>query len=116
MIRAKANVNVDLLHPDLWAAMPMLASVLATEFDVPDCWITSANDADHSGQPVDDDTKDPHYMGKAVDLRSHDVRPELREACRVRLAVTLGPNYVVLLEHPGSPNEHYHVQRGHVRT
>lgn len=86
-----------------------------------DLVVTSACDGDHSG-PLD-----PHKLGCAYDVRSHDfvgpikqtvlnvVMHELAEG-GVAIAESDGlvtNRFFGWLEQPGAPNEHYHFQLRH---
>ena len=84
-----------------------------------DLVITSACDGLHSGPD------DPHHLGRAYDVRSHDFTPELKVQVLKTIMLGLGdttglegaPNFSQTtekffgwLENPGTPNEHFHVQ------
>ena len=79
--------------------------------------VTSLTDGIHPGRPLAGDTQDPHYVGKAVDLRvwtiPRDDRPKAVEALRLALKVR-NPKYWLLWEAIDKPNEHVHIQIGHV--
>lgn len=65
--------------------------------------VTSLNDGEHR-------QGSRHYSGDAADLRTHNVPPALRPVLAAELAKALGPGYLVLLEKPGEPSEHIHVE------
>ncbi|HRU10063.1 MAG TPA: hypothetical protein P5144_11865 [Thermoanaerobaculia bacterium] len=65
--------------------------------------VTSLNDGEHR-------PGSRHYSGDAVDLRSHNVPPELRAQLAIDLAARLGATFRVLHEAVGTPNEHFHVE------
>jgi hypothetical protein len=71
-----------------------------------DLTITSACDGAHSGPD------DPHHLGEAFDVRTHDlgVNDKLR---LVRILSELLPTdqFFMFIEAPSSPNEHMHIQR-----
>lgn len=81
-----------------------------------ECWITSGRDGVHHGSPVEGGTRDPHYEGKAVDVRLWNVPLEHRAQLIANIRDRLGPEYVVLWENRGQPGEHAHIQWGHVRV
>ena len=82
------------------SALDMLAARLPY-----DLFITSGTDGAHSGPT------DPHKTGEAYDVRSHGLtEPQKHEVVAV-LTQTLGPRFYAFLEAPGTPNEHFHVQR-----
>lgn len=66
------------------------------------CTITSANDSKHSATSW-------HYKGFALDFRTHDFKGDKQELLHA-LREALGPEFDVLLEGEGTPNEHIHVE------
>ena len=80
------------------------------------CVLTSGDEetTTHKGRPVAGDTVDPHYLGKAADFSIHAVPEAKRQALIDMIEQDLGPEFVVLWEAEGTPNEHCHVQDGHV--
>ena len=102
------------------AAFTMAAAVVGCDLTV-----TSGTDGEHSGPA------DPHRAGNALDVRSHDMRPErkpellalvMEELRKVSVRYGGGPALIAkdgglatwyffgFLEAPGTPNEHFHVQ------
>lgn len=74
-----------------------------------DLVVTSGNDSTHS-------TGSRHYTDEAIDLRSHNfVSRAAKREFRVWWEEYLGPQFRVLLEQEGTPNEHFHAQvkKGH---
>lgn len=68
--------------------------------------ITSACDGLHSG--IDD----PHHLGRAYDVRSHDIDPALRPQVLQAIMNVLGwDHFYGFLESPGTSNEHFHIQQ-----
>ena len=72
--------------------------------------ITSCNDSEHGGHPVAGEDKDPHYTGRAIDLRVRHVAKDLRSQVFSALRDALGNEYRLLWESVGTDNEHFHVQ------
>lgn len=86
-----------------------------------DITITSGTDGDHSGPT------DPHKVGKAYDVRSHDfadslkvlllraILSDLRGGAANQLFETSGglatEYFYGFLEAPGTGNEHFHIQQ-----
>jgi hypothetical protein len=71
--------------------------------------VTSCRDGRHSANSR-------HYKGEAIDIRSHVIQGAVaKEAFRKSLEDLLGPQFRVLLEGLGTPNEHFHAQtkKGH---
>jgi hypothetical protein len=79
--------------------------------------VTSGDEetAIHAGRPLAGDTVNAHYLGKARDYRIWNVPAARRQALVDLIEDTLGPAFVVIWESQGTPNEHLHVQSGHVR-
>lgn len=57
-----------------------------------------------------------HYTFEAVDLRTKHLAPEDKAKLQLRLLAVLGPQFSVLLEDEGGPQEHLHLQprKGHI--
>ena len=103
MIRLKnASVNLDGTHPMLWSAIFTAAEIW--ERHGVDLVLTSVNDGVHGGGA----RPSFHPRGLAFDARTHDLEAPMI-ACE-ELRGALGPDFDVLLESRGSPNEHLHVQ------
>lgn len=99
-----SSVKANRIHPEIFRAL----------YDVARCYesagaksvtITSLNDAQHRPGSL-------HYIGRAVDVRTHDLpfngagKRNLRDA----IARYLGPGFDVILEDLGGPREHLHVE------
>ncbi len=111
-MRIKGDVDVRVLSPQMVLAAIVVESVFK-EFGV-DAEITSGNEGTHPGKPVAGDDKDPHYTGHANDYGVKRVAPERRQALFDELVARLGPQFVVRWEARGTPEEHVHIQFGHV--
>lgn len=71
-----------------------------------DLTITSACEGEHSG-PMD-----PHKLGEAYDVRSHDFEPAERPQVLASVMLELGwTRFYGFLEAEGTSNEHWHFQR-----
>ena len=68
-----------------------------------DPMLTSADDGVHSDQSS-------HYRQEATDWRVHGIPMDDRVAIVEDLRSRLGPDFGVLHEAVGSPNEHIHIQ------
>lgn len=101
MIRWKDTCRFDDLHGAIVLALLRADALYAVQGV--DCWITSSNDSAHM-------LGSKHFIGRAVDLRSHHLPANERREFHHKLRVALGPQFTVLYESPGQPNEHYHVQ------
>lgn len=81
-----------------------------------ECLLTSGDEATtkHVGIPVAGDTVDPHYLGKAADFRIWTVPTARRQMLVDMIEERLGVDFYVEWEGQGTPNEHLHIQHGHV--
>jgi hypothetical protein len=71
-----------------------------------DLTITSGTDGVHSGPT------DPHHLGEAFDVRSHDLVPELRPRVVHAVMELLGDElFYGFLEAAGTSNEHFHCRK-----
>lgn len=104
MIRVKPGVSLDNTHEAIWTAVAVAARVWSSwEADL---WVTSANDGVHPGGA----RPSFHPKGQAVDVRTHNLPVNGRQQAIDMLRGILGPNYDVLYESVGTPNEHCHIQ------
>ena len=95
------TVRFKALQPQMLLVISRAEEIYA-RFDTP-LWITSANDRQHK-------EGSPHYVGKALDFRTHNLpQGHVREIYGL-LVGALGPEFVVLLEDEGQANEHIHCQ------
>jgi hypothetical protein len=100
-MQLKPGVRVVGVKPEIVLAMSVADSVfrsIAVEMVV-----TACIDGQHKAGSL-------HYPGLAFDARSHDLEPALRQKVRDGIAAALGPDFDVLFEDPGTPNEHLHVE------
>ena len=111
-MRIEEGVELSDLQPEMVHACQIID--LIYEEAGYECWITSGKDGMHHGRPLEGDARDPHYLGKAVDFRIHNVPAEARLALVDTIRLALGDRYVVLWENKGTDLEHLHVQAGHV--
>lgn len=95
-MRLKPGVRLANLQPQM-----VLATMIVRE-EMQSCTITSANDSLHS-------TKSLHYKGCALDYRTKDYVGDKAELV-ARIKAKLGPDFDVILEAVGLPNEHLHVE------
>lgn len=91
---------------------PSLCAILAGVCEVASLWqghpeeivITSGSDGAHHPQSK-------HYTFQAIDLRAKNFHSDAAKARFVqRLREALGPQFTILHEARGTPNEHFHVQ------
>lgn len=66
--------------------------------------ITSGTDGVHPAGGIND----PHYLGEAYDIRTHDL-PDKQDFLE-KLQQTLGERFYAFIEFPGEDAEHIHVQ------
>jgi hypothetical protein len=103
MIRLKMGVRARELKPQTMLAIAVAAGVY--ESIGLDLWVTSLNDGTHMGGSK-------HYSGEAADLRTRGIREIGENPANIAAAlkVALGPDYDVLHESVGTPNEHIHIE------
>ena len=111
MLFIKAGVSLRGLVPQMSIAVGVVHTIL--ERGGVDTWITSGNDGTHNGHPVAGDAKDPHYEGKALDFRAHEIPAASQWGYKQQIANALGDEYAVFLEFAGTDSAHFHVQYGH---
>ena len=117
MIRVKSDsVRLNFASEPLRRLVRVLAETgadhAATGWWTGDLVITSANDSRHG-------PGSKHYTNEAIDVRSHNFRDATaKHLFRTAYELALGPQFRVLLEGLGTPNEHFHAQvrKGHAYT
>lgn len=97
----KPGVDINGLQAVMWRAAADVAEVYE-EFGLP-CIITSALDGRHSAKSF-------HYVGLALDFRTHVIPKGTEQAVADRVVQKLGPKFDVILEALDTPNEHLHVE------
>lgn len=106
MIHFKDSVRIKVLTPALRHIIIVLDNLNAQAIpNYPVNWtITSINDSKHMAGSK-------HYINQAVDLRSKNFGSKVLKLEFVeRLSFALGPQFTVLYENAGTPNEHFHIQ------
>lgn len=104
MIRIKPGVAFTTIAPAGYCILEALKAA-SRELGV-DLTITSACDGEHSGP------SDPHHLGCAYDVRSHDLLPEQRTQVIAAVMGRLGwARFYAFLEAPGTSNAHFHFQQ-----
>lgn len=100
VVRVKSGVSFAVISP---GGMRILSALdhLAIQIDH-DVTITSACDGTHSGP------EDPHHLGKAYDIRTHDL-PDKHDAL-AKIKLSLGDKFFAWIEDENGENEHIHVQ------
>ena len=102
MIRLKPGTKVKDLHSEMVLAIHIVDRIYEANGAF-ETWVTSALDGIHEDYS-------PHYLGRAVDFRTHNVDPTKLGGLQLAISEALGAEYQVLLEYKGLPNEHLHVQ------
>src|SRR2546426_7061355 len=94
----KSGVLFNPLTPQMALANQVVTYVF-DQFGYPTV-ITSGSDGAHTGAPVDGDTVDPHYVGKALDYRTValGIPDTLITAIAATLRTALGAQYAVSKE------------------
>lgn len=88
-LELKHGVKVSGIAPEMVLAAVVAACVY--EDIGADCVITSCKDGQHSANSL-------HYSGKAIDLRTRDLAPEIRKEVALSIAAALGPEFDVVDE------------------
>lgn len=114
MIHWENSVGFDNLHPAMVLALLAADDEYYLSGGTSLFVVTSCNDGQHEGKPIAGDSVDPHYAGKAADIRVKNMAVGLRPVFVARLKLRLGPRFVVLHEAKGTDNEHVHIQYGHI--
>jgi hypothetical protein len=104
MLTTKATVRFAVITPALLYMLATVERLSRTVFGLPaeGLVITSGSDSTHMAGSK-------HSIGEAIDLRSQTLGA-LKPAVVAALRTELGPQFTVLLEHAGQPNEHVHIQ------
>lgn len=103
MIRIKPGVRIGGLRPEVLLAVSIAESVWM-KHGADELVITSAADGKHM-------RGSEHYAFLAVDFRTHNLGvPMIRESVCNELRERLGPDYDVILESAGAPEEHCHCE------
>lgn len=108
VLRVTAGVEFTLIAPAGFHILSILDELARDQSR--DLILTSACDGAHSGPG------DPHHLGEAYDVRSHDFPEEEKPVFLKALTLRLGPGFYAFLEDPGLANEHFHVQLRHGAT
>jgi hypothetical protein len=105
MLTTKPGVHFATITPALLHMLTALERLSRTFAPQPQegVVITSGSDSTHMAGSK-------HYTGEAIDVRSKTFGPQDKRAFADALRDALGPQFTVLLEHEGLPQEHWHVQ------
>ena len=111
IIRLKDGVSLDHCHGKMYHAIS-IATQVWQQCGAHELWITGGREHGHTTNP--DVSRQFHWLPdgscQAIDLRTHNLSEGKAQEAQRLLARLLGPEYDVLLEHPGEDNEHIHVQ------
>lgn len=103
MLRTYDTVRLKDLSPQMVLAAVVIEGIYRNEAGV-ECWITSANDRQHSAGSL-------HYKGQALDFRMHNVSGNRRQAVVAKIRASLSDaDFDILWEDVGTPNEHLHIE------
>jgi hypothetical protein len=95
-LKLKPGVRVLGLKPEILTAMLVAESIIGDAFV-----ITAAVDSNHKAGSK-------HFSGMAFDFRTNDLPTPMDTILKLREA--LGAEFDVLLEDPGLPNSHGHIE------
>ena len=101
-MKLKHGVRLADLTPQMALAAIVVREVYRDLDPGCSCTITPANDGKHSDASW-------HYKGRALDFRTHDFTGD-KQQLLYSLKEALGPEFDVLLEGDGTPNEHVHLE------
>lgn len=76
---------------------------VADQLGLAEVVITSGRDGSHMANSL-------HYRDRALDFRTHHLADAAKHAFIALLKTKLGPDYDVILEGLGTPNEHGHAE------
>lgn len=104
-IAKKDGVSLDIV-PALDTAILKINKIYQTVLQDPDykVVITSANDFNGHKK------NSAHYKGEAIDVRIKNIDKDMKNDIVKLTKGILGPNFIVIHEDIGTPNEHLHVQ------
>lgn len=105
MLTTKPGVRFAIITPALLHMLGAVERLSRGMFALPEegLVITAGSDGQHV-------PASRHYKGEAIDLRSKTMSATIRNGLMSNLRAELGPQFAVLLEDEGRPNEHIHVQ------
>lgn len=102
MLRLNQNVRLKDLKPQMVVAMIVVEN--ACRQLGRDCVVTSGNDSGHGSGSL-------HYKGLALDFRTKHIPPAAKSEFVENVRVSLpDPDYDVIWEDAGMPNEHLHIE------
>ncbi len=104
MLECKETVRFKRFTPAMLRMLAVLGDLADADVTPKPLVITSANDSNHA--------KDSHhYSDEALDLRTHNFASQ-GAVIRFKLLLEkrLGPQFTVMFEDEGTPNEHLHCQ------
>lgn len=101
IIRTKDGVQFAKIAPGGFVLLAAIqGAAMALNYDLT---ITSGTDGEHSGP------NDPHHLGEAYDVRTHDVPDKNKLLLKIRELLTPDLFYS-FIESEGTDNEHLHCQ------
>lgn len=104
MIAVKDSVRFKRITPEILYLLPVIVEVWKKYAPETVPVITSANDSTHSANSY-------HYTDYAIDVRSKNLSQEQKGSILAGVKLRLaGLKYDVILESPGSENEHFHLE------
>lgn len=99
----KPGASIRGLAPQLFHAWDVF-NELYKDRGYTECVLTSGVDSKHGYGSL-------HYVGLAIDIRSHILKDSVeKQQIRDMAAYALGPEYDVVLEDLGGENEHFHIE------
>lgn len=96
-----SSVRAAQIDARIFTALAKVAGILGEW--VPEIVVTSLDDSKH--RPGSE-----HYNGRAVDVRSKTLPGDADLEARKAMALSLGPDFRVILEDRQTQNEHFHIE------
>lgn len=98
----KAGVKAAGVKPELLLGLSV-ADTLHRRLTGEELVVTSLTDGKHKATSL-------HYKGLAADLRTKDLNTAQKQIFYLQLRDALGPDFDVIFEDEGKPNEHIHLE------
>jgi hypothetical protein len=100
-VRIKDGVSLAYVNPAICVALQVAQGV----FDLHGCALTLTSLYRPNAQ-----THSYHSSGRAFDARINNIHVAVAQQIEGALRIALGSNFDVVLEGPGTPNAHIHVE------
>jgi len=110
IVRHKLHTDLDFTDSHIYYVIG-IAGLYWGQYGARELWLTGVREHGHTTNP--DVRRQFHWLPdgtcRAVDFRTHNIIGDKHALVKL-LSRTLGPEYDVILEEEGLPEEHIHVQ------